>query len=79
MLTLTVTALTVALHTMLDFYKHITETIPNYLTFVLFMVIAYMLFCMVTTFATDLIIKVILAIRAPMPPAAVKVTKVDQE
>ena len=64
---------------MLDFYKHITETIPNYLTFVLFMVIAYMLFCMVTTFATDLIIKVILAIRAPMSPAAVKVTKVDQE
>ena len=64
---------------MLDFYKHITETIPNYLTFVLFMVIFYMLFCMITTFATDLIIKVILAIRAPMPPAAVKVTKVDQE
>lgn len=79
MLTLTVTALTVALHSMLDFYKHITETIPNYLTFVLFMVIAYMLFCMITTFTTDLIIKVILAIRAPMPPANIKVTKVDQE
>lgn len=79
MLTLTVTALTVALHSMLDFYKHITETIPNYLTFVLFMVIAYMLFCMITTFATDLIIKVILAIRAPMPPATVKVAKVEEQ
>ena len=64
---------------MLNFYKHITETIPNYLMFVVFMVVAYMLFCMVTTFTTDLIIKVILAIRAPIPPAAVKVTKVDQE
>ena len=79
MLTLTVTALTIVLHSMLNFYKHITETIPNYLMFVVFMVVAYMLFCMVTTFTTDLIIKVILAIRAPIPPAAVKVTKVDQE
>jgi|TARA_R110000868_G_scaffold7148_2_gene39266 hypothetical protein len=64
---------------MFDFYKHITESIPNYLMFVLFMVVAYMLFCMVTTFATDLVIKVILAIRAPMPPASVKVTRVEDQ
>jgi len=79
MLTLTVVALTIALRHMLDFYKHITESIPNYLVFVLFVVIAYVLFCMVTSFVTNLIIKVILAIRVPVPAATVKVTKVDDQ
>jgi len=64
---------------MLDFYKHITESIPNYLVFVLFVVIAYVLFCMVTSFVTNLIIKVILAIRVPVPATTVKVTKVDDQ
>ena len=62
---------------LLDFYKHITETIPNYLMFVVFSVIVVFAINVVISFATEQIIKIVLAIRAPIN-SAVTINK-DQE
>lgn len=64
---------------MLDFYKHITETVHNYLMFLVFVTVIYLIFCLTATYVTDLMIKVILAIRAPMPPVTVKVKSVENK
>lgn len=74
MLTFGLQYLSIAISRMFDFYKHITETIPNYLMFVTFMVVVYMLFCMCVTFVTDQLIKVILAMRAPLVAPTIKTT-----
>ena len=69
----------VIIHTMnpFDFYKHITESIPNYLMFVVFSVIVVFAINVVISFATEQIIKIVLAIRAPIN-SAVTINK-DQE
>lgn len=47
-------------------FKHITQNITTYLMFIAVMFMAYMLFVAVTRTITDNIIKIVLAIRAPI-------------
>ena len=57
---------TMMLMTIVDLYKHITETIPNYLTFLVLMALIYLFFCLTLSYVTECVCKIIIAIRAPI-------------
>jgi hypothetical protein len=61
-----------------DFYKHITESIPNYLMFVVFSIVMIFALNVCISFVTEQIIKIVLAIRAPIN-SAVTIKKADEE
>ena len=49
-----------------ELFKHITNNISTYLMFIVMMVMAYMLFVAIMRVITDNIIKIVLAVRAPI-------------